>query len=1106
MNNTTLSNPWPGLGSYDETGRYKFCGRSRATNELYSLISNNSIISLFGRSGIGKTSLLKAGVSPLLARKGFLPVYVRLSQEEKVPDDHGGTLSYAECIVRCLEKKMEENGFVKSEASWEIIASENTDFLWSYFCKTAFQSSVDAHCTPVIILDQFEEIFLDRREDAAMLMRQLYVLVNGSRRLSEDLDYDAFRSRFRFVMSFRDDSLYRLEDVINEYNLASFKENRYLLKALNRDDAMDVVTEPGEDLVDADVVNRILDKVVAMGEGCSVDPAILSLLMYGLYERMIQKGDASIHGVLVDEASNDIVRDFYERRMSGMELSARKYLEEHLVSSDGRRRSVAAADACSHVKVEELESLTDKHILTKLERGSFSDYELTHDVLCPIVTASRAETDAKEKIAKNKRMARILFAIVVAVLAIVAVFFFQNKHLKEERWKALGNQSMFVAEKALQLAKEGDACLAKLLLINTMPSNLDDPERPLTAESASALGKVFDDNSAILEDYIGFYSVNSASYSPDGKNIVSVASNSAIRIWDASTGACLKVLNGHTNYALSASYSPDGKRIVSASYDSTLRIWDASTGACLRVLRGHTNYVSSASYSPDGKRIVSASNDGTIRIWNASNGACLKVLAGDFDERFGSASYSPDGKRIVSASGIIMIWDASTGACLKVLNDHTNYVRSASYSPDGKNIVSASDDNTLRIWDASTGACLKVLKGHTDYVYSASYSPDGKRIVSASQDETVRIWDASTGACLKVLKGHTDYVRSASYSPDGKRIVTTSGTIRIWDVSNEACLKVLNGHTGSVNSASYSPDGKSIVSASYDSLKIWDVSTGACLNVLNGHTGYVNSASYSPDGKSIVSASVDDTVRIWDASTGACLKVLNGHTGSVNSASYSPDGKRIVSASKDNTMRIWDASTGACLKVLKGHTSWVLTASYSPDGKSIVSASDDSTLRIWDASTGACLKVLKGHTDCVLTASYSPDGKRIVSASYDNTMRIWDASTGACLKVLNGHTDCVRFASYSPDGKSIVSASDDNTMRIWDVSTGACLKVLNGHTDYVNSASYSPDGKRIVSASRDRTVRIWDAPPSLQDMIKVTRERFKNRQLTPEEKHRYYLD
>ena len=72
MNNTFSSNPWPGLGSYDDTGRYKFCGRGRATNELYSLISDNNVISLYGRSGIGKTSILKAGVTPLLVRRGYL--------------------------------------------------------------------------------------------------------------------------------------------------------------------------------------------------------------------------------------------------------------------------------------------------------------------------------------------------------------------------------------------------------------------------------------------------------------------------------------------------------------------------------------------------------------------------------------------------------------------------------------------------------------------------------------------------------------------------------------------------------------------------------------------------------------------------------------------------------------------------------------------------------------------------------------------------------------------------------------------------------------------------------------------------------------------------
>ena len=572
MNNIISSNPWPGLGAYDETGRYKFCGRGRATNELYSLISNNAVVSLFGRSGIGKTSLLKAGVTPLLVRKGFLPVYVRLSQEEKVPDENGRKLSYAECIIRCIEKMMGAKGLVKSEMSWKAGTPEDTEYLWPYFCKTAFQTSEGEHCTPVIILDQFEEIFHDRREDAAMLMRQLYALVNGSRRLPDDLDYDDFRSRFRFVMSFRDDSLYRLEDVINEYNLASFKENRYLLKALSRDDALDVVTEPGEDLVEDDVANQILGKVVAMGEGGSVDPAILSLLMYGLYERMIQKGESLIQGTLVAEAGNDIVRDFYERGMSGIGLLARKYLEEHLVSSDGRRRSVAAADASRCVKDEELKLLADKHILTKLERGSFIDYELTHDVLCPIVAASRAETLAKEKIARNRRITRIMIAIVAVVMTIVAVFIFQNKHLKEQRWTALGNQSRFIAEKAVQLAEEGNSYLAKVLLINTMPSSLDKPERPLTAESVVALCKVFDNNKAILRGHTDC--VRSAAYSPDGRSIVSASDDNTVRIWDSNTGECLKVLEGHTNWVRSAAYSPDGRSIVSASDDNTVRIWN----------------------------------------------------------------------------------------------------------------------------------------------------------------------------------------------------------------------------------------------------------------------------------------------------------------------------------------------------------------------------------------------------------------------------------------------------------------------------------------------------------------------------------------------------
>ncbi|XRB25467.1 EF-hand domain-containing protein [Pseudoscourfieldia marina] len=576
--------------------------------------------------------------------------------------------------------------------------------------------------------------------------------------------------------------------------------------------------------------------------------------------------------------------------------------------------------------------------------------------------------------------------------------------------------------------------------------------------------------------------VNSASYSVDGTRIVSASDDETVRVWDATTGACLSVLDGDSGAVSSASYSADGTRIVSASSDETVRIWDATTGACISVLEGHSENVSSASYSADGTRIVSASDDKTVRIWDATTGACVSVLEGH-SGRVSSASYSADGTRIVSASEdkTVRVWDATTGACISVLEGRSDSVSSASYSADGTRIVSASRDKTVRVWDAMTGACIYVLEGHSENVSSASYSADGTRIVSASEDETVRIWDATTGACVSVLEGHSGPVYSASYSADGTRIVSASSdeTVRIWDATTGACVSELEGRSDSVFSASYSADGTRIVSASWDeTVRIWDATTGACVSVLEGHSGPVYSASYSADGTRVVSASKDKTVRIWDATTGACISELEGHVHYVTSASYSADGTRIVSASEDKTVRVWDATTGACVSVLEGHSGPVNSASYSADGTRIVSASgsfgEDNTVRIWDATTGACVSVLEGHSAPVTSASYSADGTRVVSASKDETVRIWDATTGACISVLEGHSGWVNSASYSADGTRIVSASDDKTVRVWDATTGACLSVLESHSDRVNSASYSADGTRIVSASWDKTVLVWD--------------------------------
>ena len=108
--------------------------------------------------------------------------------------------------------------------------------------------------------------------------------------------------------------------------------------------------------------------------------------------------------------------------------------------------------------------------------------------------------------------------------------------------------------------------------------------------------------------------------------------------------------------------------------------------------------------------------------------------------------------------------------------------------------------------------------------------------------------------------------------------------------------------------------------------------------------------------------------------------------------------------------------------------------------------------------------------------------------------------------VLTGHKNDVTSVAFSPNGKRIASGSDDKTVRIWDAATGKQIgEPLIGHTELVYSVAFSPDGKHIMSVSRNRTVLIWDIPP-LQELIDETRKRFKDRQLTPEERKKYYLE
>jgi WD40 repeat protein len=351
----------------------------------------------------------------------------------------------------------------------------------------------------------------------------------------------------------------------------------------------------------------------------------------------------------------------------------------------------------------------------------------------------------------------------------------------------------------------------------------------------------------------------SVRYSPDGNYMLSRGYYSA-KIWDVSNGKVLHTLRGHTDKVNEASFSPDGKYVVTASLDSTARIWEVSSGKELQRLTGHIGWVYMASFSPNGKYVITACSDKTARIWEASSGKELHILNGHTSVVY-NASFSPDGEYVVTASSdkTARIWEVSNAKEMQILKGHSQSLNEACFNLDGKYVVTASSDKTARIWDVSSGRELHILIGHKGSIFNVSFSPDGKYVVTASEDNTARIWEVSSGKELHLLKGHKDVVDEVSFSPDGKYLVTTSWdkTARIWEVSTGKEIHILAGHKNNgmsfcETSACFSPESNYLITTSSDHKSIlWDAATGKQLFTrlqLNGNDWLVYDEDYHFDG------------------------------------------------------------------------------------------------------------------------------------------------------------------------------------------------------------------------------------------------------------------
>ena len=408
------ANPWLGLVSFTEETRAYFHGRNEEVAELGRRVQRKLLTLLFGQSGLGKTSILQAGLVPRLRPEGFCPIYLRL-------DYAAGTPPPAEQIKQAVIRATSAIG------TWSQPGTgQEPESLWEFFhhCGEVLTGASGQPLIPLLIFDQFEEIFtLAQSDDAGRQRAQNFLadladLVENrppaaleariEQGLTDSSLYDFARADYRVLISLREDYLAHLEGL--KSLMPSVTQNRMRLTRMTGEQAVAAVRAPAPHLVSEPVAEAVV-KFVSGGTDLSraeVETSLLSLICRELNNTRLVQGHTEISADLLAGSRDSILTEFYQRALADQPSGVRIFIEDEMLTESGFRESVAeervrkefiAAGAIPGA----LALLVDRRLLRVEDRLDLRRVEITHDVLCSVIRTSRNIRHEHEALEATRR-------------------------------------------------------------------------------------------------------------------------------------------------------------------------------------------------------------------------------------------------------------------------------------------------------------------------------------------------------------------------------------------------------------------------------------------------------------------------------------------------------------------------------------------------------------------------------------------------------------------------------------------------------------------------------------------------------------------------------
>jgi WD40 repeat protein len=1089
------ASPFKGLAAFDDSEHDAlfFFGREREREVLVANLLASRLTVLYGESGVGKSSLLAAGV------------------------------------VRAL----------RSQAPRAVVDLHAT---WSGGSAGVVEAAAGAD-EAYLILDQFEEYFLYHGEGEG-LMQELPELLREPRTnvlisLREDslARLDAFKADIPNVFA-------------NQIRLDHLDRAAARSAILGPVERWNQLT--GERVaVEPELVDAVLDQT----GGARIEAPYLQLVLERIWNAEGAGGGRTLRRATLDRLGGaaTIVREHLEGALAsldGPEQDVAASMFEHLVTPSGTKIAHQAPDLAeyAHVEEDDLRRVLAKLTRERIVRGvdSSDRFEIFHDVLAEPIRGWRQRRRLEAERQESRTRQRRLWAVVavsllaLAVVAGLAVWAFSERGKAQHQARHANARELDAT--ALQLLTRDPNRGVRLALASA--------EREPGPASEAVLRQALLTDRMRLVKHAGA-PVRAVAASPRGDYFAAAVAGGRVLLLAAKNRRLIRTIHAGPVGALA--FTPDGRGLVTAARGGgRVRIWSVPGGRLRehpkdtvaarttsgslqlvrlpRALRPRLSHTQLLAVSRTGALAAAVADPGgAVHTWLFDRrGRLVKKLR---ERGIADLGFSPNGRILATASadGLTGLWDARTARGLKALRDAKSGVQVLAFSPDGKYLATGSADSGVRVWDVDTAihACSKktaascartyFLFGHTNPVTALAWSPDGRVAASGSPDQKVLLWRmqglVGAGSLAATLAGSGDAIRALAFTADGQRLVTggDDGAVRIWDATPDPQLQLLGRAPGPALDAEWA--GTHAVALWPRTVRVFDAAARTQTQSLAAEPGrrVYTSLGVSHDASVVAAGASDGSISIWDGRNGLLRGTAHGGR-AVTAVAVSRDGGLVVAGdgsgavhafTRDGRMRwtaqqvgrvhdleissagdvvvsagpggatLWNAHNGARLYRLPVRGG-VRHAVFAPAGDLVATGDNDSTVRLWRVRNGTLYRILRRHSRAITGVAFSGDGRLVASSSADLDVRVWNVDTGLGDVMARRSFGPLTGVALDSTGHWVAGAAPSSVV-LWNAATGdALFSYLRGHDDHLTSVSFAPGTTNLLTSSLDGTVRTFD--------------------------------